>query len=208
MSIYLATRDTIVTRFEKRSGTLSGTRTEISPFHASGFQIKENDFTIYVRSVEDRLNRLDIFLAICGRQNWKVSAKNCTFYQTKVKWCRLTFDAQGYQMGPRNIEFIRNMNFPVTADELCQFLQYCRQISSCIPDLQCMSQPLSGISEAAYAHAGKRCKKMLKRVELHKLFWGAIHEAAFIDLKEALKCCSIDTLEREACHFGVYRRIR
>lgn len=85
------------------------------------------------------------------------------------------------------MEAIRNMNFPTTADELCQLIHCCRWVASTIPDIHLISQTLCEIRERAYASAVKRRKKALKRIPLSKLSCGAVHEDAFLHLKERLK---------------------
>lgn len=87
----------------------------------------------------------------------------------------------------KNIKPIRHMGFPSTADKLCQFIRSCSWMSSCIPHLDHISQPLRHILEKAYTSCGKRRMQALKKAALMRLSWGAIQKAAFTKLKETLK---------------------
>lgn len=103
-------------------------------------------------------------------------------FKVEVKWCGRVISWDGYQIDPRKI-----MDFPVAADEPCQFLHCCWWMLTCIPDFHRMSQPLRELLEAAYAQEGKRRKAALKKIPLSNLSWGAMNETASTDLKETLK---------------------
>lgn len=70
-------------------------------------------------------------------------------------------------------------------------------MSKCIPGFHCLTQPLSDILEKAYALCGKRRKAELKKVALHKLALGAVHESSFLMLKETLKSAVKPALLKE-----------
>lgn len=87
-----------------------------------------------------------------------------------------------------NVEAMKIMNFPSTAEPLCKFIDCCGWISNGIPDFQHIPLPLSDTLETAYTMCGKQRKQALKKVALVKLPPGAVKEAAFTRLKEALTC--------------------
>lgn len=69
-------------------------------------------------------NTLIYLFGICKKQNVKYSTEMFTL-QKKVKWCGLIISEKGYKMYPHNIENVRNMTFPKTADKLCPFMYFC-----------------------------------------------------------------------------------
>lgn len=146
-----------------------------------------DDVTIYAKERDELMEHLDAILASCNEYNTKLSAAKGKVFQTKVKWCWRIINASRYQLELRNIKVKRSMDCTSTANELGQFIHRCRWMSSCIPNLHSISQPLSDILEEAYVLCGKRRKASFKKVALHKLSCGAILKAAFTNLKETLK---------------------
>lgn len=133
------------------------------------------------------MENLEKFVKTCDKFNLVLSARKCSFYSNSVKWCGRIIDKDGYRLDPRNVDALRNMKFPITADELCQFVHCCRWMATAIPDFNKRCLPLNEALEAAYAITGKRKKSGLKNVSLSKVSWGPKHEAAFTDLQNALK---------------------
>lgn len=97
------------------------------------------------------MEHLNTLLSICREYNLKVSATKGQFFQTKVKCCGRIIDESGYQLDPLNVDAIRNMGVPSTADKLCQFIHCCGWMSHCTPNSHKISQLLSNILEEAYA---------------------------------------------------------
>lgn len=158
-------------------------------FSCVGKRIKSwlDDFTLHSKTEDDLLDSLEKFVEVCDKYNLKLSARKCVFYSKSVRWCGRIIEKDGYTLDPRNIEALRNMHFPVTADELCQFIHCCRWMAAAIPDFNKRCQPLNEALEKAYALTGKRKKSALKSISLSKVSWGPIHEAAFHELQDALK---------------------
>lgn len=146
-----------------------------------------DDFSLHAKTETELLKALESFLSTCVRFNLTLSAKKCSFYSKSIKWCGRIIDSSGYQLDPKNVEALRTMEMPVSADELCQFVHCCRWMSAAIPDFQKRCEPLTEALEAAYSLTGKRKKSALKNVPLSRVSWGAVHEVAFQDLQNALK---------------------
>lgn len=66
------------------------------------------------------MNHNDKFLITSENFNLKLSAKKCRFFQKRVKWCGRTNDSDGYEHDPKNVEAIKSMVFPSTADEFAK----------------------------------------------------------------------------------------
>lgn len=61
------------------------------------------------------------------------------------------------------------------------------QMEECVyPRLSQKMQTLDIVLEKAYAQSGKRKKSVLKRIPLHKLFWGTKHKHALASIQESL----------------------
>lgn len=157
-----------------------------SPMQNS-FKSQLNVFIIFIKAKDERIENLDTFLATCNECNLKLSAEKYKFFQTMVSWCGKSRHVCDYQLDLWNKEAITNMYFPSTADERCYFIHRCRWMPSCIPNFHSISKPLREILEKAYTLCRKRWNEALKKVKMHKLSWGAIHEAAFENLKGILK---------------------
>ena len=79
------------------------------------------------------------------------------------------------------------MTMPETADDLCQFIHFCRWMSQAIPAFAARVAPLNRVLEEAYVRSGRRTKRPMKDILLRTLSWGAIQEDAFKDLQDTLR---------------------
>lgn len=74
---------------------------------------------------------LNDFFTICCIHYPRLSATKPVVYTKIVKGCGRIIEEKGYQLDPRNIEALRNleilrsMKAPITATEQCQFIHCC-----------------------------------------------------------------------------------
>lgn len=61
-----------------------------------------------------------------------------------------------YQLGPPAMGAIHHMKEPMFARKLCQFIHYCRRMSTCIRDFNRSVQVFNVICEKAYLKVNKR----------------------------------------------------
>lgn len=102
-------------------------------------------FIICVEEVDDLIKFSDQIFNTCTEYDLKLLAKKCKFFPKTVRWFGGIYDVQGYRLGPRNTEAMKNMEYPTTADEQCQFIDYCRWMANCIPVFHQIFQRLSEI---------------------------------------------------------------
>lgn len=162
----------------------------ISPlFHKLQTNMKAwiDDFILHAKTEGELLTYVKDFFEICEQYNLRLSAKKCSFYTKKVKWCGRIIDSTGYHLDPRNIEAIRSMESPINAAELCQFIHCCRWMSTSIPDFHRRVQPLNELLEKAYKATRRSKKSALRKVLLSTLSWGTEHRAALISIQNSLK---------------------
>ncbi|CAN8072128.1 unnamed protein product [Agarophyton chilense] len=90
-------------------------------------------------------------------------------------------------MDPTNIEGLRDMHEPQTADELCGFIHRSRWMETAIFSFEKRSAPLNAVLEEAYKKAGRRKKRAIKGIALQSLSWGQAETEAFSNVQDSLR---------------------
>lgn len=96
-----------------------------------------------------------------------LSATKCQIFAEKIKWCGRIIDEEGYQLHPQNYEDIHCMEFPITADELSQFVHCCWWMSACIPAGHRRMEPLKNILEVSYTYKFAEETEEIKPIKSH-----------------------------------------
>lgn len=84
-----------------------------------------DDFNLHTMGETELLDLLARFFAICSEHGLFLSALKSVFFARSVKWCGRVICADGYTLDPARLQGLRNMNIPVTADELSEFIYCC-----------------------------------------------------------------------------------
>lgn len=84
-----------------------------------------DDFTIHEKTGSELLKHLEAFFTICTKQKGRLSPKKGLFPPMKVRWCKRVIDSEGYQLNPRKMQAIRNMDAPTGAAGLCPQISCC-----------------------------------------------------------------------------------
>lgn len=72
-------------------------------------------------------------------------------------------------MDPAQLDGLKDMDTPKTADELAQFIYSCRWMSITIPQFVERVAPLTAILEAVYKKSGKRTSRSIRNMPLRTL---------------------------------------
>lgn len=115
-----------------------------------------DDFIIHTKTESDLLQQLREFFEICRQHNLYLSTKKRSFYEKEVKWCGRIIDSPGYRKDPSNFQAMRNLKYPQTVDELCQFIHCCRWMSTNICNFHFLIMPLDQVLKEAYTHAERK----------------------------------------------------
>lgn len=157
-----------------------------------------DDVLIYGRTVSELLENLDAVLAAIDSVGFKCSAKKCVLLQSQVRWCGKLITGDGIMHDPERVSALTRMPTPVTAADALQFLAALNWMRLSIPEFARVTAPLYEIVEAAQKQSiedakkkgknGKRArsKVALKRYKLSDFGWGAAHDAALQNAKQAL----------------------
>lgn len=124
---------------------------------------------------------------MCLKHRLFVSALKCEFFAREIKCCGRIISEDGYRMVPANVQGLKDMADPQTADEVCQFVHCCRWMAISIPDFARRVAPLVAVLEEAYTRSGRRTKRSIRGIQLRTLSWGAEHQRAFTDLQNSLR---------------------
>lgn len=144
-------------------------------------------FNVHTKDETTLLKLLRRFFEICKNTGLLISAKRRCMFAQEIKWSGRLVNGEGYTMDPPNVEGLRDMHEPLTADKLCEFIHCCRWMATAIPDFERWISPFSVRLEKAYAKAGKRKKRAIKSIALQELSWGQTERKAFRDVQDSLR---------------------
>lgn len=105
----------------------------------------------------------------------------------QMKLYESIIDNEGYQSDLQNWEGILCMEFPVTSDELFEFVPCSEWMSACLPKIHKKMDQLKDMVEAAYNVTGNWKNASLKKVLSSKKSWSTTHGAVFRDIQKILK---------------------
>ncbi|CAN8061293.1 unnamed protein product [Agarophyton chilense] len=77
-----------------------------------------DDLNLFTKDEKALLRVSRRFWELCKENNLMISAKKSTFFAKEIKWCGRLVNGDGYTMDPANVEGLRDMHVPQTADEL------------------------------------------------------------------------------------------
>lgn len=145
-----------------------------------------DDFSLHAESETKLLDTLEAFFHVCEDKGLFLSIKKSVFFSTSIKWCGRIISTDGHTMDPANIQSLREMEIPKTADELAQFIYCAWWMALAIPDFARWSGPLIDVLESAYTKSGKRTTRSIKGMQLRSLAWGPRHAEAFKNVQASL----------------------
>ena len=146
-----------------------------------------DDFNLHAPDEDTLLTKFARFLEICKERGLYLSAKKCVFFAPEIKWCGRIVSGDGYTMDPSKTEALRDMQKPINAGELCEFVHCMRWMALAIPQFTERVAPLQQMLESAYEKAGRRTKRAIKNIPLSTLSWGTAHDDVFVKLQDCLR---------------------
>ncbi|UYV68192.1 hypothetical protein LAZ67_5003330 [Cordylochernes scorpioides] len=128
-----------------------------------------DDFIIFSDTLEDHLQHLQQFLAVCQHENIKLNYNKCSFFKTNIDFLGYTVTAGTYAPQTRNLDTINAIKPPTNQKTLQSFLGAVNVYNKFIPDYARLRAPLN---------------KLLKKDV--KWNWDPDCQQAFTTLKESL----------------------
>jgi len=156
-----------------------------------------DDFNLHAETEAKLLDLLEKFFVICKTKILLLSARKSVLFARELKRCGRIINADGYTMDPATVEGLKNMELPITAAELAQFVCFCRW----------MSQP-SLISTSEWHPFPTYWNKHMRSQGSEQLgLFGTFHSPHFPEGQSTNRCSEIyRTVWRMQC--GCHTRIR
>jgi len=134
-----------------------------------------DDFLLAQNSEDGLLDVLNKFFTICRKKRLKISIRKSSFFCIKVKWCGRIIDEHGVHFDPRHLSGIMDCEMPISAGELCQYVNCMQWMSSAIPNFAARVAPLREVLERAYTMAGSRKKRAIQSIQLSLVYHGEMN---------------------------------
>jgi hypothetical protein len=143
-------------------GTMS---TILQPFLLKTCLLWLDDILGFAKSPPALLATLREMFACFRSYGVFLSAKKSDLFSTEIKWCGRIYTPNGLKHCPDRIAALSNMDLPVTAADLQQFLFAANWLRHSIPDFARIVQPLQDALNATLANlpANKRTKRAAAR---------------------------------------------
>lgn len=90
-------------------------------------------------------------------------------------------------MDPKNKSALKDMEIPVTADEVCDFIHFCIWMEIYFPNISGTVALLVAVLEEAYLRSGRIKKRSIKGIKLRTLSWGAKHINYFNKSQDSIR---------------------
>ncbi|KAH9180909.1 hypothetical protein AeNC1_017115, partial [Aphanomyces euteiches] len=145
-----------------------------------------DDIVGYAASVDELLSVLSQCFSRYREYGLKLHPDKCEFFLPEVTWCGRVISSAGISHDPQRIQGLLDLPPPTTAGDLQQFLGAVGWMRGNIPRFAELTEPLRSLLEEACTLAGSRKKRQLQAVSLSVAGWGAMHAAAYEDVKSAL----------------------
>ena len=85
-----------------------------------------DDFNLHEKTEDELLHALEKFFVTCSQYGLFLSALKCRFFAQEVRWCGGIISAKGVRMDPARVSGLQDLQTPVSAGELCQFIHCLR----------------------------------------------------------------------------------
>ena len=147
-----------------------------------------DDILIHAKTWQEFQETTKRVLEIVRKKGIKLAIHKSDICNQEVQYCGRIVNGKGVTYNPRNYQSLVDMETPINAGELGQFVSALTWMIKGIPGLAELKEPLSECLNECYTIAGSREKRKYESIDLmnHGL-WKAKHDQAFYDCKEALK---------------------
>ncbi len=146
-----------------------------------------DDFLGAAKTVDELFDLLDDkVLSICAEFGLKLNPNKCNFFLREAEWCGMVVSSPGIAHSPPRIQGLVDLEPPVTAADLRQFLCATNWMRASIPMLNQLVDPLRKILEVASKTATSAKKTTLARISLILIGWSDDHLNCFENVKRAL----------------------
>ena len=138
-----------------------------------------DDIIIFVRSVDEHLDRLRNVFAKLEQANLKLKPSKCKFFKERIKYLGHIVLKRGIEMNPKKVEKVLKWPTPKTITELCGFLGLCNYYRKFIQNFSQKARPLYKLL------TGIDNKLLKKKGSNIKINWIMEHAECFDVLKQA-----------------------
>lgn len=139
------------------------------------------------KTVKYLLNRIRKFFSACLEYIFKLHPSKCIILAQSIQFYGRRISREGVKFDPRIIDVIQDIQLPVTAAHLQQFLCAMQWIKSGLPEFKNTVAPLSDLLEQVHTNAGKRTSCSVPGVDMSQSGWSTSVEESFHRCKEALE---------------------
>ena len=167
-----------------------------------------DDLVLHCRTEEDLFDTLLKFFIISREANLKISITKCQIFRQLVRWCGQIIESKGVQFDPRNQSGLQGIELPISAGELCEYVQCLPWMSYSIPNLPNRISPLKKALSEAYTKSGSGTMKYIQRIQLSSLTWEPEHKAVFRNFQDEIKNMARLAHRDPKNSMLVYRRLR
>lgn len=143
--------------------------------------------TTHSKDVDAHLESMKKLLHWCVTYNFKLHPSNCTLFTKTIRRCGRQISKDGIKFYPRRIEGIRQVQHPLTGDDLQQCFCAMQWMGSIIRLFSTIISPISSFLEKVYRRAGKRTRLAVANVSLVSFGWGAAEDISFHNCNDALE---------------------
>ena len=145
-----------------------------------------DDILGFAEDDEKLLKVIRRILQACAKYGLKLHPAKCCFYAEEAEWCGKIISGEGVRHNPTRLEGLTNMEEPVDAAQLQQFLCAINWMRASIPEYAKLTGKLNELLDKAGKAASSRKKTKLAKVNLKELGWTQEHSKAMTQVKEAL----------------------
>lgn len=141
-----------------------------------------DDLLLYATTIDDLFNAFEKVLSICRQRGFKLNARKCQMFTTRIKWCGKIVTPTGIQVDPERIEGLTQLRRPETAADLMKFLFAANWIRTSLPEYAKVVAPLQDKLDQVLK--GTKRTKIVARGK--KLNWTYADDKAFEHAKSLI----------------------
>jgi transposase InsO family protein len=145
-----------------------------------------DDILVYAASEEGLLASLEEMWALLDARGIKLNPRKSKLFCKQIKWCGRLLSADGVGVDPEFAHALLEMEPPVTAGDLMQFVHGAGWLRDYIPDFARCLLPLNDCLNALLKELPRRTKRLAKTKLLSDGCWGREEAKAFANVKQAI----------------------
>ena len=142
-----------------------------------------DDILIFSKSPQEHVQHVAAVLQELEKNQFLIKLKKCDFFKQELLYLGHIISADGIKPDPKKVEAVKNFPKPTTVQTLKSFLGMVNWFHRSIKDLAKVASPLTDLLQ------GPSVSK-IKSAKVDLTGWSAVHDQAFVEVKEALINCA------------------